>query len=133
MTGVRDCFYGAAEVLRETDYADACPIETLALEVASTNEPLRIATAEVFESWLDGWEHCTTVWDILSGAVAARDQVIVYDGTGRHQAVSCALHLADHPLRDRRATGEVRPAAGVGSRAASRSRRGEPSAAVRSR
>ena len=37
--------------MRQTDYADACPIETVALEVASTNEPLRKATADVFESW----------------------------------------------------------------------------------
>jgi AcrR family transcriptional regulator len=51
VTGVRDCFAGAAEVLRATDYADACPIETVALEVASSNEPLREATARVFESW----------------------------------------------------------------------------------
>jgi AcrR family transcriptional regulator len=50
--GVRDCFNGAAAVLRETDYADACPIETVALEVASTNETLREACAEVFESWI---------------------------------------------------------------------------------
>src|SRR5205085_10478510 len=28
VTGVRDCFAGAADVLRETDYADACPIAT---------------------------------------------------------------------------------------------------------
>ena len=46
-----DFFLGAAETLRQTDYADACPIETVALEVASTNEPLRKATADVFESW----------------------------------------------------------------------------------
>ena len=39
-------------MLVATDYADACPIETVALEVASSNEPLRIATAEVFESWI---------------------------------------------------------------------------------
>src|SRR5258708_29964571 len=52
LTGVRDCFAGAAVVLVATDYADACPIETVALEVASSNEPLRIATAEVFESWI---------------------------------------------------------------------------------
>jgi hypothetical protein len=31
--------------------ATACPIATVALEVASTNEPLRLATAEVFEAW----------------------------------------------------------------------------------
>ncbi len=53
LTGVRNCFAGAAETLRQTDYADACPIATVALEVASTNEPLRKATAEVFESWIE--------------------------------------------------------------------------------
>jgi AcrR family transcriptional regulator len=52
LSGVRDCFAGAAAVLVATDYADACPIETVALEVASSNETLRIATAEVFESWI---------------------------------------------------------------------------------
>jgi AcrR family transcriptional regulator len=52
LTGIRDCFAGAAAVLVATDYADACPIETVALEVASSNEPLRLATAEVFESWI---------------------------------------------------------------------------------
>ncbi len=52
VTGVRECFRGAAEVLKNTGYADACPIETVALEVASTNETLRLACAEVFEAWL---------------------------------------------------------------------------------
>jgi AcrR family transcriptional regulator len=52
VTATSDFFGGAAETLRQTDYADACPIETVALEVASTNEPLRKATAEVFESWV---------------------------------------------------------------------------------
>jgi AcrR family transcriptional regulator len=52
-TAVADFFAGAAETLRETDYADACPIATVALEVASTNEPLRRATADVFEKWFD--------------------------------------------------------------------------------
>src|SRR5919197_6622284 len=47
-------FEGAAEHLRETDYEDACPIATVALEVASTSEPLREATAEVFDSWIHG-------------------------------------------------------------------------------
>jgi len=54
LTAVGDFFSGAAETLRETDYADACPIATVALEVASTSEPLREATAEVFESWIAG-------------------------------------------------------------------------------
>src|SRR5262245_61269230 len=42
VTGIRDGFAGAAEVLEATNYADACPIETVALEVASVNEPLRL-------------------------------------------------------------------------------------------
>ena len=55
-----------------------------------------VATGGVPDTaWLDGAEHCTTVWDILSGTASAKDEVIVYDGTGRHQAVSCALHLAE--------------------------------------
>src|SRR2546423_3533887 len=51
-TGVQRFFAGAAETLEETGYADACPIATVALEVASTNEPLRKATADVFDSWI---------------------------------------------------------------------------------
>jgi AcrR family transcriptional regulator len=53
-TAVGDFFSGAAGTLVETDYADACPIATVALEVASTNEQLREACAEVFESWITG-------------------------------------------------------------------------------
>ncbi|MEO8456213.1 MAG: TetR/AcrR family transcriptional regulator [Chloroflexota bacterium] len=50
--GLANVFSGAAAVLRETDYADACPIATVALEVASTSEPLRKATVEVFDGWI---------------------------------------------------------------------------------
>jgi AcrR family transcriptional regulator len=48
---VRAVFSGAAETLEATDYEDACPIATVALEVASTDDRLRRATAEVFERW----------------------------------------------------------------------------------
>jgi AcrR family transcriptional regulator len=53
-SAVGDFFGGAAETLVETDYADACPIATVALEVSSTNEQLRQASADVFDSWIDG-------------------------------------------------------------------------------
>lgn len=46
-------FTGAAETLQTSDFADACPIATLALEVASTSDSLRLATAEVFDAWTD--------------------------------------------------------------------------------
>jgi AcrR family transcriptional regulator len=54
LSAVEEFFAGAAETLQETDYADACPIATVALEVASTSEPMREATAEVFDSWISG-------------------------------------------------------------------------------
>ena len=41
-------FDGAADVLEETDFIDICPIGTVAREVASTNEPLRQVSNEVF-------------------------------------------------------------------------------------
>ncbi len=46
-------FCAAADTVRDSGYADACPIATVALEVASTNEVLRVATADVFDDWLD--------------------------------------------------------------------------------
>ena len=43
---------GAAAVVEATGFADACPIATIALEVADSSEPMRQAAAEAFESWL---------------------------------------------------------------------------------
>jgi AcrR family transcriptional regulator len=68
VSAVEAFFAGAAETLRETDYADACPIATVALEVASTSEPLREATAAVFDSWIDG----ATAWFAGAGIPRAR-------------------------------------------------------------
>ena len=52
VAATRAFFAAAGETLRETGYADACPIATVALEVSSTSEPMREACAEVFESWI---------------------------------------------------------------------------------
>ncbi len=51
-TAVLSMFDAAARALAESDYADACPIATLALEVASTDERLRMATEAVFADWV---------------------------------------------------------------------------------
>ncbi len=56
VASVRLGFDRAAELLVETGYADACPIATVALEVASTNESLREVSASIFEGWLKGLE-----------------------------------------------------------------------------
>src|SRR5437588_3703196 len=52
VSATRAFFAAAGATLEETDYADACPIATVALEVSSVSEPLREACADVFESWL---------------------------------------------------------------------------------
>lgn len=52
VTGVRTFFAEAARHLEETSYEDACPIATMTLETASSSEPMRQASHDVFESWI---------------------------------------------------------------------------------
>lgn len=49
-------FDGAAEMLESTDFADACPIATIAGEIANSDEPMRVASAATFASWIDELE-----------------------------------------------------------------------------
>lgn len=53
LVALQTAFEAAAADLEASDYADACPIATVALEVASSNEVLRIAAADVFTDWVD--------------------------------------------------------------------------------
>ncbi|MFG1999303.1 TetR/AcrR family transcriptional regulator [Spirillospora sp. NPDC048911] len=48
---VRDFFQLSMDALENSEWGDGCPIATVAMEVASTSEPLRHACAEVFSSW----------------------------------------------------------------------------------
>ncbi len=76
--------------VRLNRYAEASDV------LAEQPDAVIVATGGVPDTdWLDGAEHCTSVWDVLSDSTRAKADVIVYDGTGRHQAVSCALHLAE--------------------------------------
>lgn len=66
-------------------------------EVIRTEMPdvVIVATGGIPDlAWLDGAEFCENVWDMLTGSVAAKDDVLVYDGTGRQAAGSLALDLA---------------------------------------
>ena len=51
--GVRACFDGAASTVEASGYQDACPIATVASEIANTDDELRQACADVFDSWID--------------------------------------------------------------------------------
>ncbi len=50
--------------------------------------------------WLEGNELVTSVWDVLSGATPFRSRVVIYDGTGRHPALTAAdaAHAAEREL-----------------------------------
>lgn len=65
-------------------------------DIASENpDVVIIATGGVPDlSWIDGAEHCTSVWDVLAGTVRPSEHALVYDGTGRHPAVTVAEKLA---------------------------------------
>ena len=91
----------------------ACELERLGVDVRlnSPIEPGRIALDGVDVvivatggapdlDWIEGAEHCTSVWDVLSGAARAAEDSIVYDGTGRHAALTAAEAI-------RQAGGEV--------------------------
>jgi 2,4-dienoyl-CoA reductase-like NADH-dependent reductase (Old Yellow Enzyme family) len=45
--------------------------------------------------WLEGHEHCDSVWDILNGSKKVRETVLLYDELGDHAGASCAEVLAD--------------------------------------
>lgn len=45
-------------------------------------------------NWVDGAKHCVSVWDVINNQTQQFTDVIVYDGNGYHQALSCADHLA---------------------------------------
>jgi AcrR family transcriptional regulator len=49
--GVRRYFNAAADNLAQSDFADGCPVGTVALEAANASERIRLVCAEVFGTW----------------------------------------------------------------------------------
>ncbi len=45
-------FDGGADLLESTAFADACPIATIAGEIADTHESMRVVAAAAFDSWM---------------------------------------------------------------------------------
>ncbi|MEU3597645.1 TetR/AcrR family transcriptional regulator [Streptomyces sp. NPDC006798] len=75
-------FDAAGADLASTDYADACPIGTMALEVASSNEVLRTATAEVFDEWTESAARWFGRWvdDPAEARSLARSMIMMLEG-----------------------------------------------------
>ncbi len=76
--------------IRLSEYADHDTVTGLNPDVVV------IATGGLPDlEWLDGHEHCNSVWDILSGGVKVAESVLIYDELGDHAGASCAEVLAD--------------------------------------
>ena len=76
-----------------------CPVESGSVE--NDADIVVVATGGVPDlDWIEGAEHCISVWDVLTGAASAAEDSIVYDGTGRHAALTAAEAI-------RQAGGEV--------------------------
>ena len=75
--------------MRTNTYADSPAV------LAKNPDVVIVATGGIPDTeWLEGAELCDTVWDVLSGQVPVMQDILVYDGTGRQAAPSCALDLA---------------------------------------
>lgn len=120
ISAVAAVFEGAAQTLESTDFAVACPIATVALEVASTNERLRMATAEVFETWIasgtrrleeqsvsprDARRLALTLISLLEGAFVLSQAL---KSTEPVVAAGATAVLAVESVLDSRATGSAR-------------------------
>ncbi len=84
-------FARAAETLEATDFEDACPIATVALEVASTDDHLRQATADVFEQWTAALAERLGDRDAALGVLAALEGAFVLC---RAQRSTAPMHAA---------------------------------------
>jgi AcrR family transcriptional regulator len=99
VSAVRLFFEGAAAHLEESEYEDACPIATVALEVSSTSDTMREACADVFESWIAaglprftaaGLDEATSR-ELVTGMIAALEGAFVL---ARATQSTEALHVA---------------------------------------
>lgn len=48
---------------------------------------------------VEGGDLCVSVWDVLTGSIPVRSDILIYDGTGRQAAASCALELARRGMK----------------------------------
>jgi AcrR family transcriptional regulator len=103
-TALTDFFDGAAQVLVQSGYVDTCPIGTVALEVASSNDRLRGASNQVFSSWTaaaverftEAGINADEAEALASTAVAALEGAFMLARTRRDPA---PLHVAGRHVR----------------------------------
>ena len=89
---LRQLFDLSAQALQASDYADGCPIATVALESANTTEALRAVCAQAFASWL------STLADALGRAgiePVAADRLALFGLSTFEGAIALSRTLRD--------------------------------------
>ncbi len=105
--------------IRMNNYADEADV------MAQSPDVVFVATGGIPNDLIfEGGQLCHSVWEMLSGEIAAKSSILVIDETGRHDAVSCADHLAGLGSNVTLATTDDRVAVEMGyaERAVSRKR-----------
>ena len=117
-----DSFVQAADLLTDSDYAYTCPVATIALEIASIDEPMRVAAAAAFESWLQVMEDRFTAAGMT--AERAREVAVEIFCLMEGSLLLARTTRSPEPLRTagRSATNAV--AAGLAASRSERTRRG---------
>ena len=116
---IGDFFEGAAIVLEASDFVDVCPIGTVAGEIASSHEGLRVAADRVFAGWIsagasrferagmaasDAEALATTVVAALEGGfllARCRRDADLLRRTGRDIRALVSARMAEVPVKPR--------------------------------
>ncbi|MFB4319600.1 TetR/AcrR family transcriptional regulator [Actinomadura sp. 21ATH] len=97
---VRAFFQLSVDALEKSGWADGCPIATVALEAATTSEPLRHACAEVFASW-----RTATARHFASAGVEPAEDLAIYVLSAFEGAL--ILSRTSHDTAPLRVTAEI--------------------------
>ncbi|MFD0683338.1 TetR/AcrR family transcriptional regulator [Actinomadura fibrosa] len=109
---VLDFFQLSVDALEKSGWGDGCPIATVALEAASTSEPLRHACADVFAGWraatarrfaMEGIEPAE---DLAVYVLAAFEGAIILSRTSHDTGpLQVTAKIVAQTIRDRRRSG----------------------------
>jgi AcrR family transcriptional regulator len=133
-------FDAGADVLEQQDYLDLCPIGTVAGEIASSDETLRVAARDVFDGWVEAGASRLRAQGLAAADAAALAHTIIATiegslilarttrdtaamrATGRHLAELVRAHAAASTRGAAAARGRASGRASSRSRGAARPR-----------
>jgi AcrR family transcriptional regulator len=97
VTATRVFFEEAAAFVESTDYVDACPIATIAGEIAGISDSMRAVAAEAFESWMSVELFCAIEGAFLLARTTRDAEPVRIAGRAAEAAVQSSIaHAPQH-------------------------------------